>query len=120
MERNMEVTLPVSKRRVDLVCLPYKDCQEMLKAERDFMLKPEGAEKTQAIFEGLDKRRERLMALYPDIDFEDMPSRDILLLLDATYRYSMAEPVAAVKNLFAGGDGAATANGPTTAPTVTQ
>lgn len=116
----MEVTLPVSQRRVHLVCLPYKACQEMLKAERESFLKPEGEERTQAVFDGLDQRRDRLMALYPDMDFEDMPGRDILLLLDATYKYSMAEPVAAIKNLFAGGDGAATANGPTTAPTATQ
>lgn len=116
----MEITLPVTGRRVHLVCLSYKSCQEMLKAERDFMLKPDGPEKNQAIFDGLDQRRDRLMGLYPDVDFGELPARDALLLLDATYKYSMAEPVAAIKNLLAGGDGAATESEQTTAPTVRQ
>lgn len=95
----MQVTLPVSGKKLELACPSYGLLEQIRKGEI-------------ADVDG------HVMGLYPELDWEALPSRDALLLLRVTISYAMAEPVAAIKNLLAGGDGAQTSSGPTTAPTV--
>lgn len=94
----MQITLPVSGKQIELVCPSYaglRDIQLGKVSDVDGFIR----------------------ALYPELDWNSLPSRDALLLLRVTIMYAMAEPVAAIKNLLAGGDGAQTSSGPTTAPT---
>lgn len=47
----------------------------------------------------------------------DMPSRDVLLLLSLTEKYSANVPLNEIKNLLAGGDGTETESAASTATT---
>ena len=70
-----------------------------------------------ALRELRSKKLSALTTLYDGRNLSVMPSRDVLLLLELTDKYSANVPLGEIKNLLAGGDGTATGSAASTAMT---
>lgn len=119
----MKVVLPVSKKEMEIPVINYKDSKELRALQRQATffggVNTDNMDKAQELVAQRESIMERVISQHVP-DMEDLPSRDVLVLIAVTYAYAMNEPIAAIKNLLAGGDGAPTSSEPTTAQTATN
>ena len=102
----MEITLPVSGERLTLKSWSMAKADDFYEAELA-MLDMDATARVAALRELRSKKLSALSALYGGLALDDMPSRDVLLLLGLTDKYSANVPLSEIKNLLAGGDGTA-------------
>lgn len=100
----MQITLPVSGEKLTLKSWSMAKADDFYEAEMD-MLDMEPSARVAALRELRSKKLSALSALYGGLALDDMPSRDVLLLLSLTEKYSANVPLSEIKNLLAGGDG---------------
>lgn len=100
----MEITLPVSGERLTLKSWSMARANEFYEAELA-MLDMETGARVAALRELRNNKLSALTTLYDGRDLSAMPSRDVLLLLELTDKYSANVPLHEIKNLLAGGDG---------------
>lgn len=101
----MQITLPVSGKKLILKSWSMAKANEFYDAEMD-MLDMEPSARVAALRALRDKKLFDLVVLYDGLPLlDDMPSRDVLLLLSLTEKYSANVPLNEIKNLLAGGDG---------------
>lgn len=113
----MKITLPVSGERLTLKSWSMAKANEFYEAEMD-MLDMEPSARVAALRKLRDKKLFDLVVLYDGLPLlDDMPSRDVLLLLELTDKYSANVPLNEIKNLLAGGDGTVTTGAASTAMT---
>lgn len=112
----MEITLPVSGERFTLKSWSMAKADEFYEAELA-MLDMDATGRVAALRELRSKKLFALGQMYGCRDMGDMPSRDVLLLLELTDKYSANVPLNEIKNLLAGGDGTATGSAASTAMT---
>lgn len=112
----MEITLPVSGERLTLKSWSMAKADEFYEAEMALLDMETGA-RVAALRELRSKKLSALTTLYDGRDLSVMPSRDVLLLLELTEKYSVNVPLSEIKNLLAGGDGTATTGAASTAMT---
>lgn len=112
----MQITLPVSGERLTLKSWSMAKADEFYEAELA-MLDMDATARVAALRELRSKKLFALGQLYGCRDMSDMPSRDVLLLLELTDKYSANVPLSEIKNLLAGGDGTATGSAASTAMT---
>lgn len=112
----MEITLPVSGDRLTLKSWSMAKADEFYEAELA-MMDMDVTARVAALRELRSKKLFALGQLYGCRDMSDMPSRDVLLLLELTDKYSANVPLSEIKNLLAGGDGTATGSAASTAMT---
>lgn len=103
----MEITLPVSGKRLTLRSWSMARANEFYEAELA-MLDMETGARVAALRQLRAKKLSALTVLYGGICNDDMPNRDVLLLLELTDKYSANVPLHEIKNLLAGGDGTET------------
>ena len=103
----MEITLPVSGEKLTLKSWSMAKADDFYEAEMA-MLDMEPSARVAALRELRSKKLSALSALYGGLALDDMPSRDVLLLLSLTEKYSANVPLNEIKNLLAGGDGTET------------
>lgn len=118
----MRITLPVSQKEMEIPVVSHKDGKALdalrykaadgIRSIKDYASASEVLRKRDEIMDAL------LVAQVPG--YEDLPHRDVIILRTVTYAYAMGEPVAAIKNLLDGGDGAATAIEQSTASTASE
>lgn len=112
----MQITLPVSGEKLTLKSWSMAKADEFYEAELA-MLDMDATARVAALRELRSKKLSALSALYGGLALDDMPSRDVLLLLSLTEKYSANVPLNEIKNLLAGGDGTATGSAASTAMT---
>ena len=112
----MEITLPVSGERLTLQSWSMAKADEFYEAELA-MLDMDATARVAALRELRSKKLSALTTLYDGRNLSVMPSRDVLLLLELTDKYSANVPLSEIKNLLAGGDGTATGSAASTAMT---
>jgi len=56
----------------------------------------------------LDEKEAMVAELYPDLDFEELPNRDVLTLIAVTMDYSLNVPEEEIKNWLRSGNGETT------------
>jgi hypothetical protein len=56
----------------------------------------------------LDKKESAVAVLYPALDFEELPNRDVLTLIAVTMDYSLNVPEEEIKNWLRSGNGETT------------
>lgn len=112
----MQITLPVSGEKLTLKSWSMAKANEFYEAEMD-MLDMEPSARVAALRKLRSKKLSALIALYGGLALDDMPSRDVLLLLSLTEKYSANVPLNEIKNLLAGGDGTETESAASTATT---
>lgn len=112
----MEISLPVSGERLTLKSWSMAKADEFYEAELA-MLDMEPSARVAALRELRSKKLLALTTLYDGRNLSVMPSRDVLLLLELTDKYSANVPLSEIKNLLAGGDGTATGSAASTAMT---
>lgn len=112
----MEITLPVSGERLNLKSWSMAKADEFYEAELA-MLDMDATARVAALRELRSKKLSALTTLYGGRKLDEMPSRDVLLLLELTDKYSANVPLSEIKNLLAGGDGTATGSAASTAMT---
>lgn len=100
----MQITLPVSGEKLTLKSWSMAKADDFYEAEMA-MLDMDTAARVAALRELRSKKLSALSALYGGLALDDMPSRDVLLLLSLTEKYSANVPLHEIKNLLAGGDG---------------
>lgn len=100
----MQITLPVSGEKLTLKSWSMAKADDFYEAEMA-MLDMDTAARVAALRELRSKKLSALSALYGGLALDDMPSRDVLLLLSLTEKYSANVPLNEIKNLLAGGDG---------------
>lgn len=103
----MEITLPVSGEKLTLKSWSMARANDFYEAELA-MLDMETGARVAALRELRSKKLFALGQMYGCRDMGDMPSRDVLLLLELTDKYSANVPLNEIKNLLAGGDGTGT------------
>lgn len=103
----MQITLPVSGEKLTLKSWSMAKADDFYEAEMA-MLDMDTAARVAALRELRSKKLSALSALYGGLALDDMPSRDVLLLLSLTEKYSANVPLNEIKNLLAGGDGTET------------
>ena len=103
----MEITLPVSGKRLTLRSWSMARANEFYEAELA-MLDMETGARVAALRELRNNKLSALTTLYDGRDLSAMSSRDVLLLLELTDKYSANVPLHEIKNLLAGGDGTET------------
>ena len=103
----MEITLPVSGEKLTLKSWSMAKANHFYEAELA-MLDMEAGARVAALRELRSLKLSALTTLYDDRDLSAMPSRDVLLLLELTDKYSANVPLNEIKNLLAGGDGTGT------------
>ena len=112
----MEITLPVSGERFTLKSWSMAKADEFYEAELA-MLDMDATARVAALRELRSKKLSALTTLYGGRNLGEMPSRDVLLLLELTDKYSANVPLHEIKNLLAGGDGTETTSAASTAMT---
>lgn len=112
----MEITLPVIGERLTLKSWSMAKANEFYEAELA-MLDMDATARVAALRELRSKKLSALTTLYGGWNLGDMPSRDVLLLLELTDKYSANVPLHEIKNLLAGGDGTETESAASTAMT---
>lgn len=110
----MQITLPVSGQKLTLKSWSMAKANEFYDAEMD-MLDMEPSARVAALRDLRGEKLEALSVLYGSLDLGDLPSRDVLLLLSLTEKYSAAVPMSEIKNLLAGGAGTGTESDASTA-----
>lgn len=100
----MEITLPVSGERLTLKSWSMAKADDFYEAELA-MLDMDATARVAALRELRSKKLSALSTLYGGLALDAMPSRDVLLLLSLTEKYSANVPLHEIKNLLAGGDG---------------
>ena len=100
----MKVTLPVSGTVFTLRSWSVARANEFYDLEMA-MLDMETGARVAALRELRNNKLSALTVLYGGCDLSAMPSRDVLLLLELTDKYSANVPLHEIKNLLAGGDG---------------
>lgn len=100
----MQITLPVSGEKLTLKSWSMAKADDFYEAEMA-LLDMDTAARVAALRELRSKKLSALSALYGGLALDDMPSRDVLLLLSLTEKYSANVPLNEIKNLLAGGDG---------------
>lgn len=112
----MQITLPVSGEKLTLKSWSMAKANEFYEAEMA-MLDMDATARVAALRALRDSKFSALSALYGGLVLDDMPSRDVLLLLSLTEKYSANVPLHEIKNLLAGGDGSAMTSAAGTATT---
>lgn len=112
----MQITLPVSGEKLTLKSWSMAKADDFYEAEMA-MLDMDATARVAALRELRSKKLFALGQLYGCSDMSDMPSRDVLLLLSLTEKYSANVPLNEIKNLLAGGDGTETESAASTATT---
>lgn len=112
----MQITLPVSGEKLTLKSWSMAKADEFYEAELA-MLDMDATARVAALRELRSKKLSALTTLYDGCNLSVMPSRDVLLLLELTDKYSANVPLNEIKNLLAGGDGTATTGAASTAMT---
>ena len=112
----MQITLPVSGEKLTLKSWSMAKADDFYEAELA-LLDMDTAARVAALRELRSKKLSALTTLYGGRNLDDMPSRDVLLLLELTDKYSANVPLSEIKNLLAGGDGTATGSAASTAMT---
>lgn len=103
----MKVTLPVSGKVFTLRSWSVARANEFYDLEMA-MLDMDMSARVAALRQLRAKKLSALTVLYGGICNDDMPNRDVLLLLELTDKYSANVPLHEIKNLLAGGDGTET------------
>ena len=103
----MEITLPVSGEKLTLKSWSMARANDFYEAELA-MLDMDTSARVAALRQLRAKKLSALTVLYGGICNDDMPNRDVLLLLELTDKYSANVPLHEIKNLLAGGDGTET------------
>lgn len=101
----MQITLPVSGEKLTLKSWSMAKADEFYEAELALLDMPDAARRVAALRALRDSKLSALSALYGGLVLDDMPSRDVLLLLSLTEKYSVNAPLSEIKNLLAGGAG---------------
>lgn len=112
----MQIALPVSGEKLTLKSWSMAKADDFYEAEMA-MLDMDATARVAALRELRSKKLSALSVLYGGLALDDMPSRDVLLLLSLTEKYSANVPLNEIKNLLAGGDGTETESAASTATT---
>lgn len=112
----MQITLPVSGEKLTLKSWSMAKADDFYEAELA-MLDMDATARVAALRELRSKKLSALSTLYGGLALDGMPSRDVLLLLELTDKYSANVPLNEIKNLLTGGDGTAMTGAASTATT---
>ena len=120
----MQITLPVSQKVIEVPTINHREgkrLDEIINRTQmlSFSPSPDMLEEVKNLAQ---ERNDIVLAAIAKVlpDLDDMPHRDVRILQAVTFQYAMGEPVAAIKNLLASGDGAPTVSESTTAPTAEE
>ncbi|UZP67711.1 hypothetical protein N1030_01710 [Desulfovibrio mangrovi] len=112
----MRVTLPASGTEVDVKSLSRTNAKrlgeinskiavKLAAAKADGVTEEERKSAAEELKALLDEKEAMIAALYPDLDFEALPNRDVLALIAMTVDYSLNVPEAEIKNWIRSGNG---------------